>query len=65
VIEPLPNFVGSGEAARYPRYIAGDHLLAETMKTFGYLRRLQEAGVLSLPASDSGGSFGRRERATA
>jgi len=64
VIEPLPSFIAAGETARYPRYIAGDHLLTQTMKTFGYLRRLQETGVVSLPTSESSVSFGRRERAT-
>jgi isopenicillin N synthase-like dioxygenase len=67
VIEPLPNFVTPNEPAKYPRYIAGDHLLAQTMKTFGYLQRLQESGVLSLPDSERQGTvaFGRREREVA
>ena len=64
VIEPLPSFVGAGEAPKYPRYIAGDHLLAQTMKTFEYLQKLLESGAISLPASESDVPFGRKERAT-
>ncbi len=62
VIEPLPHCIGSAKAPLYPRYIAGDHLLAQTMRTFGYLRKLVEAGVISLPESERTHdvSFGRK-----
>jgi isopenicillin N synthase-like dioxygenase len=64
VIESLPGFVGSDQPSRYPRYVAGDHLLAQTMKTFAYLQKLQQAGVVSLPHSEGGQAidFGRKER---
>ena len=61
VVEPLPEFREAG-SQEYPRYVAGDHLLAETMKSFVYLRDLEKAGVLAVPASEiaAGHSFGRR-----
>jgi isopenicillin N synthase-like dioxygenase len=63
VIAPLPNFIGHDGVTKYPCYIAGDHLLAQTMKTFGYLRKLQDDGVVSLPSSEraSNVSFGHRQ----
>ena len=65
VVEPLPQFVPPGEKPVYRRVIAGEHLLAETMKTFGYLRRLQADGKLAFPDSerDPDVSFGRKPRA--
>lgn len=61
VVEPLPEFREQG-AHEYPRYVAGDHLLAETMKSFVYLRELEKAGVIAVPESElaAAGSFGRR-----
>ncbi|MDR3500203.1 MAG: 2-oxoglutarate and iron-dependent oxygenase domain-containing protein [Parvibaculum sp.] len=63
VIEPLPKFIAAGEPPRYGRYVAGDHLLAQTMLTFAYLRRLRADGKLALPggARDNTSTFGRRE----
>jgi isopenicillin N synthase-like dioxygenase len=65
IIEPLPRFVGAGEAPRYGRYVAGDHLLAQTMLTFAYLREMQKSGRLALPsgAKDNISTFGRKEEA--
>ncbi|HLJ64304.1 MAG TPA: 2-oxoglutarate and iron-dependent oxygenase domain-containing protein [Stellaceae bacterium] len=62
VIEPLPQCVRPGEAPRYPRFVAGDHLLAQTMRTFTYLRNLIAQGRLALPAGEEaqGVSFGRK-----
>jgi isopenicillin N synthase-like dioxygenase len=64
VIEPLPEFRGQG-TREYPRYVAGDHLFAETMKTFAYLRALEKQGVVAMPASEleSTVAFGRKESA--
>ncbi|MES1989869.1 MAG: 2-oxoglutarate and iron-dependent oxygenase domain-containing protein [Pseudomonadota bacterium] len=64
VIEPLPEFRNSA-VTTYPSYVAGDHLLAETMKTFAYLRKLERDGVVCMPASEkeSGIAFGRKESA--
>lgn len=64
VIEPLPEFRDEG-ASEYPHYVAGDHLFAETLKTFAYLRALEKEGVVAMPASEveSGIAFGRKETA--
>lgn len=65
VVEPLPQFVEPGAARTYPSYVAGDHLLAQTMRTFAYLRKLEKAGILAIPESETTGEafFGRKERA--
>ena len=62
VVKPLPQFVPAGERPSYPRYVAGDHLVAQTMRTFTYLRRLQQAGTLVFPESETQAdvSFGRK-----
>lgn len=64
LIEPLPEFKGDGSSA-YPTYVAGDHLFAETMKTFAYLRALERDGVIAMPASEQAAAiaFGRKENA--
>lgn len=62
VIEPLPRFVEPGKAPLYPRYVAGDHLVTQTMRTFAYLKKLVSDGVLELPESETQAAvFGRRE----
>ncbi|MES2344008.1 MAG: 2-oxoglutarate and iron-dependent oxygenase domain-containing protein [Pseudomonadota bacterium] len=38
VVEPHPDFVSPERPARYPRLVSGDHLLAQTIATFGYLK---------------------------
>lgn len=59
-IEPLPQFV-DGEK-RYPPYVAGGHLVTQTMRTFRYLKELVADGTLELPESeDRATAFGRRE----
>lgn len=59
-IEPLPAFVKRDGGARYGRFIAGDHLVTQTMKTFNYLKKLHAAGRIAFPepAADTA-SFGR------
>ena len=54
-VEPHPAFVGADRPARYPRLVSGEHLFAQTVKTFAYLkaRRAADAGV--------GPAFGRAE----
>lgn len=66
-IEPLAPFVSEGDGPRYRRYIAGDHLLAETMRSFAYLRKLEADGLVAIPAAEAaaGSGFGRREGASA
>ena len=59
LIAPLPQFVAAGEPARVP-LVAGDHLLAQTAQSFGYLRRRLESGELVLPDGSLGlSSFGQ------
>lgn len=42
VVEPQAAFVTAERPARYPRLVSGDHLFAQTVKTFQYLRPLRE-----------------------
>lgn len=61
VIEPLPQFIDGD--ARYPSYIAGGHLVTQTMRTFSYLKKLVASGALALPESENHATaFGRKER---
>jgi isopenicillin N synthase-like dioxygenase len=64
VVEPLPQFATPGEKSPYRRVIAGEHLLAETMKTFGYLRKLEAEGKIEFPKSerDLEVTFGRKQQ---
>jgi len=39
VVEPLREFVSSGRPGRYGSVVAGDHLFAQTSRTFAYLKR--------------------------
>jgi isopenicillin N synthase-like dioxygenase len=60
VVEPLPGFTPAGEAARYPKLVAGEHLLAQTAQTFRYFGPLIEQGRFRLPAGAKQlASFGR------
>jgi isopenicillin N synthase-like dioxygenase len=38
VVEPLPAFLTSDRPARYPSVTAGDHLYAQTVRSFAYLK---------------------------
>lgn len=38
IVEPHPAFVSPDRPARYPRLVSGDHLMAQTIATFGYLK---------------------------
>jgi len=46
VVAPHPRFVSEAAPARYPAIVSGEHLFAQTVKTFAYLkaRRGGEAG---------------------
>jgi isopenicillin N synthase-like dioxygenase len=60
VVEPIPSLLAEGEAPRYERLVAGEHLLAQTAQSFTYLKRLLEAGELRLAEGARGlASFGR------
>lgn len=49
VVEPLPEFLSPGETSRYTPIRCGDHLYAQTMQTFHYLKSQLDAGTLALP----------------
>jgi len=49
VVAPLPKFVGSGQPSRYPPVKAGEHLYAQTVQSFTYLKERLARGELSLP----------------
>jgi isopenicillin N synthase-like dioxygenase len=48
-IAPLPEFVTSERPARYPPVKAGEHLYAQTLQSFTYLKQRLERGELELP----------------
>lgn len=49
VIEPLAELVTPGTPSGYDSLRCGDHLYAQTIQTFGYLKRRLAAGELTLP----------------
>lgn len=49
VIAPLPELVPEGSTSDYAPVVCGEHLYAQTLQTFRYLRTQLEAGTLSLP----------------
>ncbi|HVJ52702.1 MAG TPA: 2-oxoglutarate and iron-dependent oxygenase domain-containing protein [Aliidongia sp.] len=58
-VEPMPAFCSPDNPPRYPAIIAGEHLEAQTIRAFRYLRTLLDEGKISLPASAVGrGTFG-------
>jgi isopenicillin N synthase-like dioxygenase len=59
MVEPLPRFASRDHRPR-PPLRAGDHLLAQYVQSFGYLRSRVESGELLLPeGSVKYGSFGQ------
>ena len=48
-VAPLPQFVSSERPARYPPVKAGEHLYAQTLQSFTYLKQRLARGELSLP----------------
>lgn len=69
VVEPLPEFVQQHGESRYAPMKAGDHLYAQTIQTFRYLRERLERGEISMPdgALEAGslGQHGRQKETTA
>ncbi|MGO2261822.1 isopenicillin N synthase family dioxygenase [Halomonas sp.] len=51
VVEPLPELVARHGKARYEALKAGDHLYAQTIQTFRYLRERLARGEITLPES--------------
>jgi hypothetical protein len=61
-IRPMARLVGAGESP-HPGLVAGEHLYAQTARTFRYLRARLERGKLQLPqASDASVAFGQQAR---
>ncbi len=48
-VTPLPQFVTAERPARYPPVKAGEHLYAQTLQSFTYLKERLSRGELSLP----------------
>ena len=62
-VEPLPPFVSDENPSGYPSVVAGEHLHAQTAKTFQYLKERAEAGELVLPKDSLElSSFGQEAR---
>jgi isopenicillin N synthase-like dioxygenase len=49
-VAPLPQFVSDGRPARYPAVKAGEHLYAQTVQSFTYLKHRLSRGELELPS---------------
>ena len=64
-VAPLPHLAARDGGARYPSFRAGEHLLAQTAQSFGYLRREIERGILCLPENTAGLASFLRDRAEA
>lgn len=60
VIEPIAQLVDPATPSRYGPVVCGDHLYAQTLQTFRYLKQRLAAGELRLPDGAKGlSSFGR------
>lgn len=65
VIEPLPELMSPGEESHYAPVVCGEHLYAQTLQTFFYLKHQIETGLLSLPqGAHSLSSFGHKQSNT-
>jgi isopenicillin N synthase-like dioxygenase len=48
-VRPLPSFVSAERPPRYPALKAGEHLYAQTLQSFAYLKQRLARGELELP----------------
>ncbi|GAB2179932.1 oxidoreductase [Denitratisoma sp. agr-D3] len=61
VIAPVPALVPAGSVSAYGSLVCGDHLYAQTLQTFGYLKKRLAAGEAALPSGARAlSSFGPR-----
>lgn len=61
VIEPLPELVGPDNPRRYDALVCGEHLYAQTLQTFTYLKQRLADGLVQLPDGAKGlSSYGRK-----
>lgn len=66
VIAPLPALLPPDGASRYSAVVCGEHLYAQTIQTFAYLKRRLAEGSLQLPAGAHAlSSFGPRTQSGA
>lgn len=49
VVAPIASLLEEGKPSTYEPLICGDHLLAQTLQTFNYLKERVEKGEVSLP----------------
>lgn len=62
-IAPAPHLAARDGEVRYPTVRAGEHLLAQTAQSFGYMKQLIARGELRLPTGALGLASFARERA--
>jgi isopenicillin N synthase-like dioxygenase len=63
-VAPLPQFVGPERPSRYPPVKAGEHLYAQTVQSFTYLKERLARGELRLPeGARPMSSFGQEGKA--
>ncbi|RWC33547.1 MAG: isopenicillin N synthase family oxygenase [Mesorhizobium sp.] len=63
LVRPLPQFVTPERPAAFDEIVAGEHLFAQTVLTFKYLRERRDSGELKLPERSLGlSSFGQEAR---
>jgi isopenicillin N synthase-like dioxygenase len=61
VIAPLPALIPPGTSSKYAPVVCGEHLYAQTLQTFAYLKKRLADGTLKLPeGSHALSSFGRK-----
>ena len=64
LIEPVAALVDAGLPSRYQPLVCGEHLYAQTIQTFAYLKKRLTAGELSLPGGAKAlSSFGYKSQA--
>lgn len=66
VIQPLASLLSSAQPSCYESIVCGEHLYAQTMQTFSYLKNRVANGVLTLPnGAKALSSFGHKAQSNA
>lgn len=61
LIEPVAELISTELPSRYESLVCGDHLYAQTLQTFAYLKQRLASGELTLPEKSKGlSSFGHK-----
>lgn len=64
-VAPIPELIDEANPARYEPLVAGEHLYAQTLQTFEYLKKRIASGELELPEGSKGlSSFGQKPGAS-